>query len=147
MKKLLLFVLAVMATSFFNEVSARRVGNELHFADTVRSQNKRAQFVKALELAPEVFVYDDFTREGDSVVVVKGMRFNESMKNTLSSDFTADDPGLAKRLKRISRLTRPLNLVCDLVVSYHMVPTGIAVSYTLRNLNMLGKAKVPQEYE
>ena len=113
----------------------------LHFVDTVRSPNKQAQFYKAIELAPTVFVYKEIVWEDSSTVTVKGMRFNASMDNTLKCEIVEGDPGLAKRLKRVNSVTRPLNGTVDLTVSYHIVPAGIAVDYLIRNITLFGKGQ------
>ena len=110
----------------------------LHYTDTVRSPNKQAQFRKAIELAPTVFVYDEMVWKDSNTVTVKGMRFNKSMDNTLKCEIVEDDPGLAKRLKRINAVTRPLNGVIDLTVSFHDIPVGIAVDYLIENISVFG---------
>ena len=110
----------------------------LHYTDTIRSARKQNQFLKAIELAPSVFVYDEIVWDDPSTVTVKGMRFNPSMDNTLKCEFVIDDPGLGKRLKRLNSVTRPLNGIVDLTVSYHNVPAGIAVDYKIRNISIFG---------
>lgn len=110
----------------------------LHYTDTIRSARKQNQFLKAIELAPSVFVYDEIVWENSSTVTVKGMRFNPSMDNTLKCEIVTDDPGLGKRLKRLNSVTRPLNGIVDLTVSYHNVPSGIAVDYLIRNISVFG---------
>ena len=110
----------------------------LHYTDTIRTPSKQDQFMKAIELAPKVFVYKEIVWEDASTVTVKGMRFNPSMDNTLKCEIVADDPGLGKRLKTLNTVTRPLNGVIDLTVSYHRVPTGIAVDYLIRNISIFG---------
>ena len=110
----------------------------LHYTDTIRSARKQNQFLKAIELAPSVFVYDEIVWENSSTVTVKGMRFNPSMDNTLKCEIVTDDPGLGKRLQRLNSVTRPLNGIVDLTVSYHNVPSGIAVDYLIRNISVFG---------
>lgn len=129
------------------DVSARKVGNDLQFTDTLRTEKKRAQFADALRLAPDVFVYSSIQTKGDTSVTVKGLQFNASMKGTLNSEFVESDPRLAKKLRKISRLTKPLNAVVDLTVNYHNVPEGLAVAYYIRNISLMGIGKVPEEYE
>jgi hypothetical protein len=110
----------------------------LHYTDTIRSAKKQNQFLKAIELAPSVFVYKEIVWENSSTVTVKGMRFNPSMDNTLKCEIVENDPALGKRLKRLNSVTRPLNGVVDLTVSYHRVPAGIAVDYLIRNISVFG---------
>lgn len=110
----------------------------LHYTDTIRSARKQNQFLKAIELAPSVFVYDEIVWDDASTVTVRGMRFNPSMDNTLKCEIVTDDPGLGKRLKRLNSVTRPLNGIVDLTVSYHNVPAGIAVDYKIRNISIFG---------
>ena len=110
----------------------------LHYTDTIRSQNKQDQFMKAIELAPKVFVYKEIVWTDASTVTVTGMRFNPSMDNTLKCEIVADDPALGKRLKTLNTVTRPLNGVVDLTVSFHRVPAGIAVDYLIRNISIFG---------
>ena len=110
----------------------------LHYTDTIRSARKQNQFLKAIELAPSVFVYDEIVWDDASTVTVRGMRFNPSMDNTLNCEIVTDDPGLGKRLKRLNSVTRPLNGIVDLTVSYHNVPAGIAVDYKIRNISIFG---------
>ena len=110
----------------------------LHYTDTIRSQRKQDQFMKAIELAPSVFVYKEIVWDDSSTVTVKGMRFNPSMDNTLKCEIVDDDPALGKRLKTLNTVTRPLNGVVDLTVSYHNVPAGIAVDYLIRNISIFG---------
>lgn len=110
----------------------------LHYTDTIRSQRKQDQFMKAIELAPKVFVYKEIVWEDASTVTVKGMRFNPSMDNTLKCEIVTDDPGLGKRLRTLNTVTRPLNGVVDLTVSYHRVPAGIAVDYLIHNISIFG---------
>lgn len=140
-----------VALSFFSgtpaDAASRKEPKELHFADTLKSPNKRAQFLKAVELAPSVFVYREFKRLDDNTVAVYGLKFNDSMKNTLNCEIVENDPGLGKRLKRVNKVTKPLNGIVDLIVSYHTVPKGIAVSYTIRNISLFGIGKIPDEYQ
>lgn len=110
----------------------------LHYTDTIRSANKQQQFLRAIELAPSVFVYKEIVWKDASTVTVKGMRFNPSMDNTLKCEIVEKDPGLGKRLKRLNTVTRPLNGVVDLTVSYHRVPSGIAVDYLIQNISIFG---------
>ncbi len=145
MKKLFILTFAALMFLIPDIVSARRTG-DLHFTDTLRTEKKRAQFTEAMRIAPEVFVYSSIVTQGDTSVTVKGMQFNASMKGTLNSDFVASDPRLAKKLKKISRWTKPLNAVCDLTVNYHNVPEGIAVAYYIRNISVMGFGGIPDEY-
>ena len=116
----------------------RKQPKTMHFADTLRSPNKQKQFLRAVELAPSVFVYDEIVWHGASTVTVKGMKFNPSMDNTLKCEIVENDPGLGKRLRRLNSVTRPLRGVVDLTVSYHNVPTGIAVDYLINNISVFG---------
>lgn len=147
MKKYLFIIIALVSVLLSPDVSARRVGNDLQFSDTLSTAKKRAQFKDALRLAPDVFVYDSIKTQGDTSVTVKGLKFNASMKNTLNSEFVESDPRLAKKLRKISRLTKPLNAVCDLTVNYHYIEEGIAVAYIIRNISIMGFGKVPEELE
>lgn len=116
----------------------RKQPKTLHYTDTIRSANKQQQFLRAIELAPSVFVYQEIVWKDASTVTVKGMRFNPSMDNTLKCEIVEKDPGLGKRLRRINAVTRPLNGVVDLTVSYHRVPSGIAVDYLIQNISVFG---------
>lgn len=116
----------------------RKQPKTLHYTDTIRSANKQQQFLRAIELAPSVFVYKEIVWKDASTVTVKGMRFNPSMDNTLKCEIVEKDPGLGKRLKRLNTVTRPLNGVIDLTVSYHRVPSGIAVDYLIQNISIFG---------
>ena len=116
----------------------RKQPKTLHYSDTIRSANKQQQFLRAIELAPSVFVYNEIVWKDASTVTVKGMRFNPSMDNTLKCEIVEKDPGLGKRLKRLNTVTRPLNGVVDLTVSYHRVPSGIAVDYLIQNISIFG---------
>ena len=116
----------------------RKQPKTLHYTDTIRSANKQQQFLRAIELAPSVFVYNEIVWKDASTVTVKGMRFNPSMDNTLKCEIVEKDPGLGKRLKRLNTVTRPLNGVVDLTVSYHRVPSGIAVDYLIQNISIFG---------
>ena len=92
----------------------RKQPKTLHYTDTIRSANKQQQFLRAIELAPSVFVYKEIVWKDASTVTVKGMRFNPSMDNTLKCEIVEKDPGLGKRLRRLNTVTRPLNGVVDL---------------------------------
>lgn len=138
MKRLILIVAAVlMGLSLYGRNAAAI--DQLHFVDTVRSEGKKAQFMKALELAPQAFSYSDLQTDGKSYTTVIGLRFNESMRNALKSDIVAADPGLKKRMKRLFNVVRPFNAVGDLNVTYKMVPAGIAVEYHIYNLHIWGR--------
>jgi len=151
MSKRIHYLLAVIAVVIFTlpssvfcsaqnkyEEALQKRPKSLHYTDTIRSQRKQDQFMKAIELAPKVFVYKDIVWENSSTVTVKGMRFNPSMDNTLKCEIVTDDPALGKRLKTLNTVTRPLNGVIDLTVSYHRVPAGIAVDYLIRNISIFG---------
>ena len=116
----------------------RKQPKTLHYTDTIRSANKQQQFLRAIELAPSVFVYKETVWKDASTVTGKGRRFNPSMDNTLKCEIVEKDPGLGKRLKRLNSVTRPLNGVVDLTVSYHRVPSGIAVDYLIQNISIFG---------
>ena len=116
----------------------RKQPKTLHYTDTLRSPNKQKQFLHAVELAPSVFVYKEIVWKDASTVTVKGMCFNPSMDNTLKCEIVENDPALGKRLKRLNSVTRPLNGVVDLTVSYHRVPAGIAVDYLIQNISIFG---------
>ena len=64
------------------------------------------------------------------------MKFNKSLQNTLQADIVASDAKLSKSLRRIYKVTKALNPTCDLTVSYHRVPAGIAVSYDIRDIRI-----------
>ena len=72
----------------------RKQPKTLHYTDTIRSANKQQQFLRAIELAPSVFVYKEIVWKDASTVTVKGMRFNPSMDNTLKCEIVEKDPGL-----------------------------------------------------
>jgi hypothetical protein len=150
MSKRLHYLLVLAAVVFFAAPSyalcpepdyreqLRKQPKTLHYTDTIRSQRKQDQFMKAIELAPSVFVYKEIVWEDSSTVTVKGMRFNPSMDNTLKCEIVEADPALGKRLKTLNSVTRPLKGVIDLTVSYHRVPSGIAVDYLIRNISIFG---------
>ena len=150
MSKRLQYLLAFAAAVLFSLPSSalcmgqdykeqlRKQPRTLHYVDTIRSPHKQDQFMKAIELAPSVFVYKEIVWEDASTVTVKGMRFNPSMDNTLKCEIVENDPGLGKRLKTLNSVTRPLKGVIDLTVSYHRVPAGIAVDYLIRNISIFG---------
>ena len=146
MRKYILLTFLLTAVLSFavspDAVAAGRKAKDLHYTDTLHTPRKQVQLLKAIELAPDVFVYDEFVRVDEYTVTIKGMKFNASMKNTLDSDFIADDAGLAKRLKRLARLTRPLNGVCDLTVRTEKIPEGLAVDYKIRNISVFGIGRV-----
>ena len=123
----------------------RKQPKSLHYTDTLRSANKQNQFLRAVELAPSVFVYDEIVWRDANTVTVKGMRFNRSMDNTLQCEIVEKDPALGKRLKRVNSVTRPLNGVIDLTVSYHRVPAGIAVDYLIQNISVFGIGRSPDK--
>ena len=123
----------------------RKQPKTLHYTDTLRSINKQNQFLRAVELAPSVFVYDEIVWRDANTVTVKGMRFNRSMDNTLQCEIVEKDPALGKRLKRVNSVTRPLNGVIDLTVSYHRVPAGIAVDYLIQNISVFGIGRSPDK--
>ena len=123
----------------------RKQPTSLHYTDTLRSANKQDQFLRAVELAPSVFVYDEIVWRDANTVTVKGMRFNRSMDNTLQCEIVEKDPALGKRLKRVNSVTRPLNGVIDLTVSYHRVPAGIAVDYLIQNISVFGIGRSPDK--
>ena len=147
MKNHIIYILALFAAVLFSLPSfaqedygdlLRKQPKTMHFADTLRSPNKQKQFLRAVELAPSVFVYDEIVWRGSSTVTVKGMKFNPSMDNTLKCEIVENDPGLGKRLRRLNTVTRPLRGVVDLTVSYHNVPNGIAVDYLINNISLFG---------
>ena len=117
MKNHIIYILALFAAVLFSLPSfaqedygdlLRKQPKTMHFADTLRSPNKQKQFLRAVELAPSVFVYDEIVWRGSSTVTVKGMKFNPSMDNTLKCEIVENDPGLGKRLRRLNTVTRPL---------------------------------------
>ena len=120
---------------------------QLHYADTLKSPNKQAQLTKALEMAPDSFVYSDYETDGETYAKVTGLRFNDSFRNVLKSDFAADDAGFRKRFKRLYNLLRPLNVTADLRVGYKKVPAGLAISYDLSNIRVWGRKANTKEIE
>ncbi|MBO4918206.1 MAG: hypothetical protein J5374_10060 [Bacteroidales bacterium] len=150
MSKRLLYLLAFAAAVLFSLPSSalcpepdykeqlKKQPKTLHYVDTIRTPSKQDQFMRAIELAPSVFVYKEIVWEDASTVTVKGMRFNPSMDNTLKCEIVEKDPGLGKRLRTLNTVTRPLRGVVDLTVSYHRVPAGIAVDYLIRNISIFG---------
>lgn len=120
-----------------NEACAtERSKSDMHFTDTLRSPNKQEQFLKAIELAPEIWIYSKIEWKDSSTVTIHDMKFNKSLQNTLQADIVASDAKLSKNLRRIYKVTKPLNPTCDLTVSYHRVPAGIAVSYDIRDIRI-----------
>ena len=110
MSKRIHYLLAVIAAVLFTlpasalcpgpgyEEAIEKQPKTLHYTDTIRSQRKQDQFMKAIELAPKVFVYKEIVWENSSTVTVKGMRFNPSMDNTLKCEIVTDDPALVRRV-------------------------------------------------
>lgn len=138
MKRIVLLMVAFLTGMSLYGRNAAAI-DQLHFTDTVRSENKRIQFLKAIELAPEAFSYSDLDTDGKSYTAISGLRFNESMKNALKSELLDDDPALKKRMKRLFNIVRPFNAIGDLKVTYKMVPAGIAVEYHINNLRIWGR--------
>lgn len=142
MKRYILLIIALLALFAPQRIYARK-SDDLHFTDTLDTPKQKAQFLEALKLAPDVFVYDSYDVSGHTTVTVRGLRFNPSMKGVLASGFMDNDPKLAKKIKKINRLTRPLNASFDLRVEYHDVTQGIAVAYYITNVSVFGGGKVP----
>ena len=112
---------------------------DLFFFDTLRTEGQRKQMMKAIELAPTTFTYTRFDGDGKSYVSVVGLRFNESMREALKSDILAQDPDLARRMRRLYLVVRPLSVSGDLTVRYKNIPEGMAVEYQISQLYMWGR--------
>lgn len=136
--KLLSSLAVFMGSILFcsNEAQAAERSSDMHFTDTLRSPNKQEQFLKAIELAPEIWIYSKIEWKDSSTVTIHDMKFNKSLQNTLQADIVASDAKLSKSLRRIYKVTKALNPTCDLTVSYHRVPAGIAVSYDIRDIRI-----------
>ncbi|MDO5442638.1 MAG: hypothetical protein Q4G10_03110 [Bacteroidia bacterium] len=145
--KRFLFVFIALAAFVLPQDAFARKADDLQFTDTLDTPKKINQFTEALRLAPDVFVYSSIIPPDGSSVTVKGLRFNPSMKAVMETDFIASDPRLQKKLKKINRLTKPLNPVFDLTVKYENVPEGIAVAYYITNISVFGGGKVPVKSE
>lgn len=139
--RLLITIITFTIALLFSGNKAMAVNDEYegrHFADTIRSANKQAQFRKAIEVAPSTFVYKELVWKDKNTVTIKRMRFNESIKRTLDNDVVKYDPGLEKRLRKLYTVMRPLNPTIDLTISFHDVPEGIAVTYDISNVRVFG---------
>ena len=53
----------------------RKQPKTLHYTDTIRSANKQQQFLRAIELAPSVFVYKEIVWKDASTVVLSPFGF------------------------------------------------------------------------
>ena len=136
--KLLTSLAVFMGSILFcsNEAQAAERFSDMHLTDALSSPNKQEQFLKAIELAPEIWIYSKIEWKDSSTVTIHDMKFNKSLQNTLQADIVASDAKLSKSLRRIYKVTKALNPTCDLTVSYHRVPAGIAVSYDIRDIRI-----------
>ena len=128
-----LFAIAAML-GFANRASAA----QLHYKDTLKNESERVNFRKALEIAPQTFVYDEYITDGATYAIAKGLRFNDSMKRTLSCEIVAGNPSLQKKMKRLFMFMRPLGASGDLTVKYRTVTQGIIVDYYIANIRIWG---------
>lgn len=128
-------------------LSFSAAGEGLHYTDTLKTAKKQAQLTQALELAPSTFVYADYQTDGKSYASITGLRFNDSFRNILKTDYASDDPAFRKRLKKLTNMLRPLNIVCTFTVRYKQVPEGIAISYDLTDIRIWGRKAKTKELE
>ena len=126
---------AILALSFAGSASAA----QLHFRDTLKREDERVNFRKALEIAPETFVYDEYLTDNASYATAKGLRFNDSMKRTLQCEIVADNPRLYKKMKRLFTFMRPLGASGDLNITYRTVKEGLIVDYYISNIRIWGR--------
>ena len=122
--------------------ASRKESSDMHYADTLHTPSKQQQFLKAVELAPETFSYKQLIRNADGSITLKGMKFNDSMKTTLAHPLVTSDPGLYKRLRKLKRLTWPLNATCDLTVKYKWIQKDLAIDYYIKNISVFGIGKL-----
>lgn len=114
---------------------------KMHFTDTLKTQKKLDQFMKAIELAPSTFVYKKIVWKDKKTVKIEGLKFNDSIKNSIETDIVAGDEKLAKNMKKLYKLMKPLNPICDLTVNYHQIDSGLAVVYDIDNVSFFSLRK------
>lgn len=131
-------LLAFFAVAVMLGFSERASAVQIHYRDTLKNKDEQINFRKALEIAPETFVYDEYTADGSSYAIAKGFRFNESMKRTLNCEIVANTPKLQKKMKRLFMLVKPLGASGDLKVTYRTVKQGIIVDYYITNIRIWG---------
>lgn len=133
---ILIFTCILMTINGFS-ASAKIVKDEFHFRDTLHTPSKQAQFMKAVKVAPETFLYKEAVWHDANTVTFKRMKFNRSMQRTLACDIVKQDPGLTKRLNRLYKIVKPMNPVLDFKVSFHQLDAGhLAISYDLTNIDV-----------
>ena len=111
-----------------------RPGKSMHYSDTLNRPKEREQFLEAIRIAPETFVYEDI-KIGQGVATIKGLRLNSSMDNTLQTAIVKADPRLEKKFRRINGWTRALGAACDLKVTWRTIETGaIYVEYDISRI-------------
>ena len=137
----LIVMLATLAgiTAGASEKGAAREPAPIILHDTLRTAKQKAQFAKALKLAPTTFVYDDYQSDGSSFAAVRKLRFNDTMRNVLKFDFVQADPFLHKQMRRLYFVTRPFGVTGDLRVDYRTVKEGVLVEYRIDNLYIWGR--------
>ena len=113
---------------------------QMRFRDTLRTAQQKAQFRRALELAPTTFICDRFTSDGRGHASVRKLRFNDTMRRVIHLDFVQQDPFLHKQMRRLYFVTRPFGVTGDLSVRYHSLPDGsIATLYEISELRIWGR--------
>ena len=121
------------------EKSAPRDPAPIILRDTLRPAKQKSQFAKALKMAPDTFVYDDYQSDGSSFAAVRKLRFNDTMRNVLKFDFVQADPFLHKQMRRLYFVTRPFGVSGDLRVDYRTAKEGVLVEYRIDNLYIWGR--------
>lgn len=138
---ILIFLLGFILSPLRARAESGIFKKDMHFTDTLHTQRKIDQFLKAVEIAPHTWVYKEMIWKDESTVTVKRMKFNESMVKTLQSELVSSDEGLRKRITRLHKLTKPMNATLDLTISYKKLPDGLAISYDIANMKMGGGRK------
>lgn len=111
----------------------------IRLRDTLRTEGQRAEFRRALELAPQHFVCEKYNSDGRTYATARRLRFNDTMRQVLKFDFVQQDAFLLKQMRRLYLVTRPFGVSGDLTVRYKTLSGGaLAVQYEISNLYIWG---------
>ena len=137
MKKFLFFV----AFTVLLAPAIKDPNHQMAFRDQLHSENKKKQFMTAVEIAPTTFVYEEYSTDGKTTSTFKHMAFNPSMRNTLKCDVVRQDDGLRKRLGTLHTVLWPLAITLDLTVVYTVVEESgdLRTDYLIDNIKIWGK--------